>query len=79
MRQKLTSMDKLEGWFAGKIADGNRNNMMLRFAMALVDNGVSYNEVEARTMDFNKKLPDSLDEDELRRTVLVTVAKKYTD
>lgn len=79
MRQKLTSMDKLEGWFAGKIADGNRNNMMLRFAMALVDNGVSYNEVEARTMDFNKKLPDSLDEDELRRTVLVTVAKKYTN
>lgn len=79
MRQKLTSMDKLEGWFAGKIADGNRNNMMLRFAMALVDNGVGYNEVEARTIDFNKKLPEPLDEDELRRTVLVSVAKKYDE
>lgn len=79
MRQKLTSLDKLETWFAEKIVDGNRNNMMLRFAMALVDNGVSYNEVEARTIDFNKKLPEPLDEAELRRTVLVTVAKKYDE
>jgi hypothetical protein len=77
MRQKLTSMDKLEGWFAEKISDGNRNNMMLRFAMALVDNGVGFDEVEARTIDFNKKLPEPLDEAELQRTVLVSVAKKY--
>jgi hypothetical protein len=79
MRQKLTSMDKLEGWFAVKITDGNRNNMMLRFAMALVDNGITYNEVEARTLDFNKKLPDPLDQDELLRTVLVSVAKRYEE
>jgi hypothetical protein len=79
MRQKLTSMDKLEGWFAGKISDGNRNNMMLRFAMALMDNGVGYDEVAARTIDFNKKLPEPLEEDELHRTVLVSVAKKYDE
>ena len=79
MRQKLTSMDKLEGWFAVKITDGNRNNMMLRFAMALVDNGITFNEVEARTLDFNKKLPEPLDQDELLRTVLVSVAKRYED
>lgn len=79
MRQKLTSMDKLEGWFAAKISDGNRNNMMLRFAMALVDNGVAYDEVAARTVDFNKKLPEPLDEDELHRTVLVSAAKKYDE
>lgn len=79
MRQKLTSMDKLESWFAGMIGDGNRNNMMLRFAMALVDNGVGFDEVEARTIDFNKKLPEPLDENELHRTVLVSVAKKYDE
>lgn len=79
MRQKLTSMDKLEGWFAAKISDGNRNNMMLRFAMALVDNGVGFDEVAARTVDFNKKLPEPLDEGELHRTVLVSVAKKYDE
>lgn len=79
MRQKLTAMDKFEGWFAAKISDGNRNNMMLRFAMALVDNGVLFDEVAARTIDFNKKLSEPLDEDELRRTVLVSVAKKYDE
>lgn len=79
LRQKLTSMDKLEGWFAGKISDGNRNNMMHRFAMALFDNGVAFDEVAARTIDFNKKLPEPLDEDELHRTVLVSVAKKYDE
>lgn len=79
MRQKLTSMDKLEGWFAAKIQDGNRNNMMLRFAMALVDGGVGYDEVAARTVDFNKKLPEPLDDNELHRTILVSVAKKYDD
>ena len=79
MRQKLTSMDKLEGWFAGKISDGNRNNMMLRFAMALVDGGVQFNEVSARTLDFNKKLPEPLDEDELKSTVIVSVAKRYDE
>jgi hypothetical protein len=79
MRQKLTSMDKLEGWFASKISDGNRNNMMLRFAMALVDGGIGFDEVAARTIDFNKKLPEPLDENELQRTVLVSVAKKYDE
>jgi hypothetical protein len=79
MRQKLTSMDKLEGWFATKISDGNRNNMMLRFAMALVDGGISYDEVQARTIDFNKKLQEPLEEDELLKTVLVTAAKKYEE
>ena len=79
MRQKLTSMDKLEGWFAAKISDGNRNNMMLRFAMALVDGGVGYDEVQARTIDFNKKLQEPLEEDELLKTVLVTAAKKYEE
>lgn len=79
LRQKLTSMDKLEGWFAGKIADGNRNNMMLRFAMALVDGGVGFDEVAARTLDFNSKLSDPLDENELQRTVLVSVAKRYDE
>lgn len=77
MRQALTSMDKLEGWFAGKIVDGNRNNMMLRFAMALVDGGIGFDEVAARTLDFNKKLKEPLDENELQRTVLVSVAKRY--
>jgi hypothetical protein len=73
---ELESLDNLERWFAQRIATGNRNNQMLKFALALVDSGMGYAEVEEKVLSFNKKLKDSLDADELQRTVLVTVARK---
>lgn len=73
---KLQSLDNLERWFAERIASGNRNNQMIKFALALVDNGMDYAEVETKVMDFNQKLSNGLSPDELRKTVLVTVARK---
>lgn len=74
--KELKDYNNLERWFAERIAMGNRNDQMLRFAMALVDSGMSYSDVEQSVISFNAKLSDSLDVDELQRTVLVTVAKK---
>lgn len=74
--QSLQSLDNLERWFAQRMASGNRNNQMIKFALALVDNGMSFTEVEAAVLAFNSKLPDGLTEDEIRNTILVTVAKK---
>ena len=74
--QQLGSLDNLERWFAGRIAEGNRNNQMIKFALALVDAGMSYPEVEEKVLSFNKKLSNGLPVDELRQTVLVTVARK---
>jgi len=73
---KLESLDNLERWFAERIASGNRSNQLIKFALALVDNGMTYNEVEQSVLNFNRKLSEGLDESELRRTVLVTVAKR---
>lgn len=73
---KLESMDNLERWFAQRFVTGNRNEQMIKFALALVDNGLSYGEVEDRVLTFNKRLSNGLSEDELKRTVLTTVAKK---
>ncbi len=73
---KLESLDNLERWFAQRIADGNRNNQMIKFALALVDSGMAYPEVEEKVLAFNDKLSNGLKEDELRKTVLVTVARK---
>lgn len=78
-RQPLRSFDNVERWFAGQMQAGNRNNLMIRYALTLFDNGVDYNELEARVLDFNKRLADGLSEDELRATVLVTAARKYTN
>ncbi|QDH83736.1 putative DNA primase [Achromobacter phage vB_AxyP_19-32_Axy04] len=76
--QAVQNLDNLERWFAQRMAQGNRNNNMLRFAMALVDSGMDFNEVSQQVHAFNKKLSTPLDSEELNTTVLVSVAKKYT-
>ena len=73
---RLENLDNLERWFAQRMVNGNRNNQMLRFAMMLVDSGFSYQDIERRVMEFNSKLDSKLPEDELRQSVLITVAKK---
>lgn len=73
---QLASLDNLERWFAQRFAAGDRNNQMIKFALALVDNGMPYEEVEGKVIAFNKKISDGLSIEELRATVLVTVAKK---
>lgn len=73
---KLENLDNLERWFAQRMVNGNRNNHMLRFAMALVDSGLSYQDIERRVLSFNNKLDNKLPSDELQQTVLVTVARK---
>jgi hypothetical protein len=73
---KLQSLDNLERWFAQRMVDGNRNNHMIKFALALVDAGMPYGDVEDKVMSFNKKLSNGLSEQELKSTVLVTVARK---
>lgn len=76
--QKVESLDNLERWFAARMAQGNRNNNMIKFAFALMDNGMSLIEVQNQVHAFNKKLNNPLSENEIDSTVLTTVAKKYS-
>ena len=76
--QKVESLDNLERWFAGNIATGNRNNQMIKFALALVDNGMSLLEVSKGVHAFNQKLDSPMDEEEIDSTIMVTVAKRFS-
>ena len=78
-QKKINSMDNLERWFAGKMEQGNRNNLFLKYALCLVDSGYSYDVVAQKVYAFNKKLKDKLPDTELENTVLVTARKKYLD
>ncbi len=69
------SMDNLERWVMNNTGDGNRNNMMLRFAMILVDGGFDFEPIRQRVMSLNDKIPDKLDEAEIMSTIMITVAK----
>ena len=74
---KIGSMDNLERWFASRMVEGNRNNLMFKYGMALVDSGMSFEEVARKVKKFNKQLNNALPEEELEHSVLTTIAKKY--
>lgn len=69
------SMDNLERWVINNIGDGNRNNMLLKYGMILVDGGFDFENVRTRVVALNDKIPDKLDESEIMATVMITVAK----
>ena len=75
--QKVQSMDNLERWFAQRIATGSRNNQMLKFALALVDSGMSFMDVQNAVHAFNGKINNPLTADEINSTIMITVAKRY--
>lgn len=75
--QAVQNMDNLERWFAQRIATGNRNNQMIRYALTLVDSGMDLIQVQKQVHDFNKKLNDPLTEDEIDTTIMVTVGKRF--
>lgn len=72
-----SSMDNLERWVLNNSGDGNRNNMLLRFAMLLVDAGASMEQIRERVINLNSKMPDKLDEVEIHSTILVSAAKAF--
>lgn len=74
----VESYDNLERWFAIRIASGNRNNQMLKYALALVDSGLELLEVGKRVHSFNSKLNTPLSETEIDTTILNTVAKRFS-
>lgn len=69
-------LDNLERWVMNNSGEGNRNNMLLRFAMILVDAGFNFENIKEKVISLNNKLDDSLSEMELASTILHTVASK---
>ena len=75
--KEVASLDNLERWFAQRIATGNRNNNMIKFALALVDGGLDLLTVQKQVLAFNKKLSNPLSDEEIESTIMRTVARQY--
>lgn len=69
------SMDNLERWVMNNTGDGNRNNMLLRFAMILVDAGFDFEAIRHKLLELNYKMPDKLEEAEIMSTIMISVGK----
>lgn len=77
-KSRLTTqhqMDNLERWVLNNSGDGNRNNMLLRYAKILVDAGFDFEGIRLKVTGLNDKMPDKLEESELMGTIMVTVAR----
>lgn len=70
------SMDNLERWVINNTGDGNRNNMLHRFAEILIDAGFGFEEIRNKILAINEKLPGKLEEAEINGSIMVTVARK---
>lgn len=73
---ELKDLNSLERWFAERMVMGNRNNQMIKYALALFDAKMLYPEIESRVIEFNKKIDNPLSDNELQHTILRTVARK---
>ena len=71
-----SEMDNLERWVINNTGDGNRNNMLLRFAMILMDAGFNFENIKDKTIALNDKLPDKLSEVELAKSIFHTTAQR---
>lgn len=69
------SMDNLERWVINNIGDGNRNNMLLRYGMILMDAGFDFEGIRSRVVQLNSKIADKLDEAEIMATIMISVGK----
>ncbi len=71
-------MDNLERWVLNNSGTGNRNSMLMRYAMVLVDSSMDFETIRQKVLTLNSKWGDSLDENEIMGTVMVTVSKALT-
>lgn len=78
-QKKVNSLDNLERWFANQIEIGNRNNLLLRYALCLVDSDLPFEKVETKVLTFNKKLKNKLPEEEIQSTILVTAYNRFCE
>jgi len=73
--EQVKNLSALERWFASNTETGNRSNQLIKFALMLVDNGLIIEDIRDRVLAFNYKLEDSLPENEILHTIMLTVSK----
>ena len=68
----------MERWFHLNTNSGNRSDHLVRYALILVDNGYSIENIRNSVLQFNSKLKDQLEEEEVNNTILITAMKAVT-
>jgi len=75
--QPISNLSNLENWFIHRISTGDRNNQLLKYALILADNGVELDTAINKVKYMNSLIENPLDNEELLRTILKTLRKRY--
>lgn len=79
-QQNLIQQYNLEGierWVLNNIGEGNRNNQLFKYAMILFDNGNDLPTIIEKLESLNEKIADKLSSEELHKTVISSISKKF--
>lgn len=71
-------LSNLERWFHKETTSGNRSNNIIKYALALVDNKLSIDQIRTSVFKFNGKLKNKLSDEEINNTIMVSVIKAVT-
>ena len=69
-------VEALERWYLRSNLSDNRNKMMFRYAMMLVDAGYDFDSIKDKALNLNDRTSDPLTKDEILSTIMSSVAKK---
>lgn len=71
-----TNLDNLERWMLNNSGSGNRNNMLLRYALLLFDIGNDFETIRQKIFSLNSKMDSPISEAEIMSTIMITISKK---
>ena len=74
--KQYSNLDSMERWFVDHTGEGNRNNQLYNFAAMLAETGYDLSDITQKVMSLNDKLPNKLEQGELMKTVISSVARK---
>jgi hypothetical protein len=74
-----TDLNLLESWFVRETKEGNRSNMLLKYGLVLKDARYPIDAIRNKIDIFNEKLDNPLDDNEISRTIMITIAKRMGD
>jgi hypothetical protein len=73
-----TNLSALERWYVNNADIKGRNNVLMKYAYALVDAKKTLPEIQDHVLKLNRKFPDPLDEAEVLSTVMVTASTELS-
>lgn len=77
-QKSIKNVSNLERWLLASAGSTGRNNTLAQYAFALIDQGLDQKGVEDAVLAFNKRFSEPLTKDEIKNTIFVSIAKRFS-